>query len=261
MRQIILEKIVSTLQPLDFVLALWQGGSAAHGYTDEWSDLDIAVVVEDDCVEEAFEIVEKALAEIAEIELKYRVPEPAWHGQSQCFWRLKETPPFLLIDFAVFRRSRRNDFLEIERHGKVPIAFDKANLIVPHPVDKSKHLSTMQSRLNDLKIRFNLLQPLVKKEIYREHLVDAIGNYHNWTLLPLVELLGMIYRPHRYDFELKYFSRDFPRPIVDRVTPLFCIANLEDLAVKQQIAEAFFAESLPLAQANFSSDNALILPQ
>ncbi|MEG5019330.1 MULTISPECIES: nucleotidyltransferase domain-containing protein [unclassified Microcoleus] len=48
MRQIILEKIVSTLQPLDFVLALWQGGSAAHGYTDEWSDLDIAVVVEVD---------------------------------------------------------------------------------------------------------------------------------------------------------------------------------------------------------------------
>jgi hypothetical protein len=43
MRQIILEKIVSTLQPLDFVLGFWQGGSAAHGYTDEWSDLDIAL--------------------------------------------------------------------------------------------------------------------------------------------------------------------------------------------------------------------------
>ncbi|MEG5048492.1 hypothetical protein [Microcoleus sp. B4-C1] len=47
---------------------------------------------------------------------------------------------------------------------------------------------------------------------------------------------------------------------VDRVAPLFCIANLEDLAAKQQIAEALFAETLPLAQANFSSDNALTLP-
>ena len=64
MRQIILEKIVSTLQPLDFVLGLWQGGSAANGYTDEWSDLDIAVVVEDNCVQQTFDIVEKALAEI-----------------------------------------------------------------------------------------------------------------------------------------------------------------------------------------------------
>lgn len=261
MRHIILEKIVSTLQPLDFVLALWQGGSAAHGYTDQWSDLDIAVVVEDNCVEKTFEIVETALAEIAEIELKYRVPEPAWHGQSQCFWRLKETPPFLLIDFAVFRRSSRNEFLEIERHGKVPIAFDKANLIVPPHLDANKHFSQMRTRFDGLKIRFDLLQPLVKKEIYRGHLVDAIGNYHDWTLLPLVELLGMIYRPHRYDFKLKYFTRDFPREIVARVAPLFCIANLEDLAEKQQLAEAFFAETLPLAEAEFYSNNALTVPK
>jgi len=254
MRQIILAKIVSTLQPLDFVLGLWQGGSAAHGYTDEWSDLDIAVVVEDNCVQQTFDIVEKALAEIGEIELKYRVPEPAWHGQSQCFWRLKETPPFLLIDFAVFRRSSNNEFLEIERHGNVPIAFDKANLIVPPHLDTNKHFSQMLARFNEIKIRFDLLQPLVKKEIYRGHLVDAIGNYHDWTLLPLVELLGMIYRPHRYDFELKYFSRDFPPEIVARVAPLFCIANLEDLAVKQQIAEAFFAESLPLVAGKFDSN-------
>ena len=261
MRQIILEKIVSTLQPLDFAIALWQGGSAAHGYTDEWSDLDIAVVVEDNCVEETFDIVETALAEIAEIELKYRVPEPAWHGHSQCYWRLKETPPFLLIDFAVFRRSRRNNFLEIERHGKVAIAFDKPNLIVPPHLDTNKHFPQMVARFNEIKIRFDLLQPRVKKEIYRGHLVDAIGNYHNWTLLPLIELLGMIYCPHRYDFELKYFTRDFPPEIVDRVAPLFCIANLEDLAAKQQIAEDFFAETLPLAEAKLYSKNALTLPQ
>ncbi|MCU0544779.1 MAG: nucleotidyltransferase domain-containing protein [Oscillatoriaceae cyanobacterium Prado104] len=248
MRETIIQKIISTLQPLDFVLALWQGGSAAHGYTDEWSDIDIAVVVEDDCVQKTFDIVEKTLAEIDEIELKYRVLEPAWHGQSQCFWKLKETPPFLLIDFAVFRRSSKNEFLEIERHGNVPIAFDKANLIVPPPLDKNQHFSQMLARFHELKIRFDLLQPLVKKEIYRGHLAEAIGNYHAWTLLPLVEVLGMIYRPYRYDFKLKYFSRDFPAEIVDRVTPLFCIANLEDLTEKQQLAESYFAEILPIAE-------------
>ncbi|WP_325315645.1 hypothetical protein [Microcoleus sp. PH2017_28_MFU_U_A] len=69
-----------------------------------------------------------------------------------------------------------------------------------------------------------------------------------------VELLGTIYRPHRYDFKLKYFTRDFPAAIVDRVTPLFCIANLEDLAAKQQTAEAFFAEILPQAEAKLYSN-------
>jgi predicted nucleotidyltransferase len=248
MRQILLAKIVSTLEPLDFVLSLWQGGSQAHGYTDEWSDLDVAVIVEDNFVQKTFDIVETALAEIAEIELKYRIPEPTWHGHSQCFWRLKQTSPFLLIDFAVIKRSSKNDFLEIERHGNVPIAFDKANLIVPQHLDRSKHLSEMQLRFNEIKNRFDLLQSLVKKEIYRGHLIEAIGNYHAWTLLPLVEVLGMIYRPHRYDFKLKYFSRDFPPEIVDRVESLYCIANLEEIATKQQIAESYFAEILPLAE-------------
>ncbi|WP_293249311.1 MULTISPECIES: hypothetical protein [unclassified Microcoleus] len=118
----------------------------------------------------------------------------------------------------------------------------------------------MLARFNEIKIRFDLLQPLVKKEIYRGHLVEAIGNYHDWTLLPLIELLGTIYRPHRYDFQLKYFTRDFPPAIVDRVTPLFCIANLEDLAAKQQTAEDFFAETLPHAEAKFNSQNAREVP-
>jgi predicted nucleotidyltransferase len=248
MRQIILEKIVSILEPLNFVLGLWQGGSQAHGYTDEWSDLDVAVIVEDNSVQKTFDIVETVLAEIGEIELKYRVPEPTWHGHSQCFWRLKQASPFLLIDFAVIKRSSNNEFLEIERHGNVPIAFDKANLIIPQHLDINKHLSRMQSRFNEIKIRFDLLQPLVQKEIYRGHLVEAIGNYHAWTLLPLVEVLGMIYRPHRFDFQLKYFSRDFPPEIVDRVTSLYCITNLEDLATKQQIAASYFVEILPIAE-------------
>jgi predicted nucleotidyltransferase len=61
MRQKILELIIATLEPKDFVLALWQGGSAAHGSTDEWSDIDIQVIVEDERVQETFDIVEESL--------------------------------------------------------------------------------------------------------------------------------------------------------------------------------------------------------
>ncbi len=52
MRQRILETIIATLEPKDFVLALWQGGSAAHKSTDEWSDIDIQVIVEDERFQE-----------------------------------------------------------------------------------------------------------------------------------------------------------------------------------------------------------------
>ena len=244
MREKILETLITALEPKDFVLAFWQGGSAAHGYTDEWSDLDIEVIVKDDEVQQTFDAVEEALQTISEISLKYRVPEPTWHGHSQTFYQLAEANPFLVIDFAVMKQSSRNDFLEVERHGNAVIAFDKANLVVPKNVNQSEHFSQMKERFTHQKKLFNFLQVFVKKEINRGHLAQAIANYQLYTLRNLVELLGMLYRPYRYDFTIKYFNRDFPPEVVARVEPLFCITDLADLAKKQQLAEEMFAETL-----------------
>jgi len=244
MREKILETLITALEPKDFVLAFWQGGSAAHGYTDEWSDLDIEVIVKDDEVQQTFDAVEEALQTISEISLKYRVPEPTWHGHSQTFYQLAEANPFLVIDFAVMKQSSRNDFLEVERHGNAVIAFDKANLVVPKNVNQSEHFSQMKERFTHQKKLFNFLQVFVKKEINRGHLAQAIANYQLYTLRNLVELLGMLYRPYRYDFTIKYFNRDFPPEVVARVEPLFCITDLADLANKQQLAEQMFAETL-----------------
>ena len=200
MREKILQTIIEALQPQDFVLALWQGGSAAHGYTDEWSDLDIEVIVEDDYVQQTFDFVDSALQTISEISFKYRVSEPTWHGHSQCFYQLTGASPFLAVDFAVMKRSSRNEFLEVERHGNAVIAFDKANLVVPTNLNIEEHLSKMKARFEQLKKLYNFWQIFLKKEVNRGHLAQAIVNYQTYTLSPLVELLGMIYRPYRYDF-------------------------------------------------------------
>lgn len=136
MRDIILEKLITTLEPLDFALALWQGGSAASGYTDQWSDIDIHVIVQDDCIEETFNIVEISLKTISNISFKYRIPEPTWHGHSQCFYQLAGASPFLAIDFVVMKLSNPHRFLEVERHGRV-IGFDQGNFLVPLPLNLS----------------------------------------------------------------------------------------------------------------------------
>jgi hypothetical protein len=245
MRQAILESIIASLEPKEFILALWQGGSAAHGSTDEWSDIDIQAIVEDERVEDTFDILEQSLRTISEIRFKWRVPEPTWHGHSQCFYQLEEASPFLFIDFVVLKQSHPNHFLEVERHGKLAIAFDKANLLVQPPLNRSEHCLKMQERFATLRKTYDFFQIIVKKEINRGRLVSAISNYYTYTLQPLVELLGMVYRPERYDFKTKYFYRDFPTEVVARLEPLYCVMNLADLASKQQQAEVLFAETLP----------------
>ncbi|MFQ4142923.1 nucleotidyltransferase domain-containing protein [Chlorogloeopsis sp. ULAP02] len=254
MRDTILQTIITALQPKDFALAFWQGGSAAHGYTDEWSDIDIEVIVEDNYVEETFKIVEAALQSISAISLKYRVPEPTWHGHSQCFYQLAGVSPFLVIDFAVMKRSSHNDFLDIERHGNPVIAFDKANLVVPMHLDTKEHFAKMKERFICLKTTFGFRQLFVQKEILRGHFAEAVTRYHNYTLNPLVELLGMVYRPYRYDFMLlKYFSRDFPPEVVACVDALYSIRDLNELAKKHQLAKEIFAETLPNLEQRFQS--------
>ena len=193
--------------------------------------------------------IEESLKTISEIQLKWRVPEPTWHGHSQCFYHLEDASPFSFIDFAVLKQRSPNNFLELERHGKLEIAFDKANLLVQPTLNRSEHFAKMQERLATLIKTFDFFQLIVKKEINRGHLVSAISNYHTYTLQPLVELLGMMYRPQRYDFRTKYFYRDFPTEVIARVESLYCVMNLADLAAKQQQAEVLFTETWPRIEA------------
>lgn len=135
------------------------------------------------------------------------------------------------------KRSSRDDFLEVERHGNAVVAFDKNNLINPKPLNQEEHFAKMKARFQQLKMLYHFKQVFVTKEINRGYLAQAIVNYQSHTLSPLIELLGMIYRPHRYDFmNLKYFYRDFPSEVIARVEPLYCVTDLDDLRKKQQLA-------------------------
>ncbi len=147
--------------------------------------------------------------------------------------------------------SNSNRFLEVERHGNVAIAFDKANLLVPPPLNRTEHFAKMQEKFATLKNQFDFLQVLVKKEINRGRLIEAVANYHAYTLQPLIELLGMLHCPYQYDEKFRYVNRDFPEEVVTRVEPLFCIKELIDLKEKQQRAELLFTETLPCVEEMF----------
>ncbi|MBD2089690.1 hypothetical protein H6F67_07465 [Microcoleus sp. FACHB-1515] len=86
---------------------------------------------------------------------------------------------------------------------------------------------------------FSLGQLFVQKELHRGHLAEAIANYHKLTIKPLVELLGMLHRPDRYDYGFKYFDRDFPSEVNSKITEMMCIRDLEDLQAKQQATDWF----------------------
>ncbi|MCB0713665.1 MAG: nucleotidyltransferase domain-containing protein [Ignavibacteriae bacterium] len=242
-RETILERLRSTLEPLSYVDAMWEGGSAAFNRVDEWSDIDVQVICNDERVEDAFTAVENAFADPG-IETRYRLPEPTWHGHSQAFYSLADTSPFLMLDFVVMKRSNPRRMREIEIHGESVVHFDKENVLTEDHVNQEELSDRLKRRLEEMATTFDLFQPLVIKEIYRGNRAEALQFYHGMTLRPLVEVLRIKHSPARHNFHVRYIYHDLPHDIAERIESLFFVTGLDDLEKKFREAGEWFREEL-----------------
>jgi hypothetical protein len=243
-REAILTAIRAATEPLEFVDAMCEGGSAAWGRVDEYSDLDVRLVVADEHVAEAASAVERALDAIGPIELRFEVPGPTWHGHAQIFFRLRSAGEHRLVDLALMKRSAPDLFLERERHGEPVVFFDKQRRLVPTRLDPAAQRARIRERLAQVRVTFALFQSLVTKEIARGNALAALVFYHSHTLNPLALVLRMRHCPERFDFWLKYSDVDLPAPIAATLRRLAYPADLAALARLRAEAEALFHATL-----------------
>ncbi len=241
-REEIIATLVTALKPLNYVYALWEGGSASFSRIDQWSDIDLYLVVEDEKVEDSFNSMEQNLLNLSEIELKFRLPEPTWHGHSQIFYRLKKTSPFLFLDVVVIKKSSKDKFLQFRIHGEPVVYFDKIAVVKDDPINPEYFLNKIQARLEMLKTNFDLFQVLILKELNRGNEIEAISYYLSYTYRPLVEVLRIKFCPYHHNFHNSYIYYDLPPEVVKRLHKLNFIANSEGLRQCRAEAEVWFWE-------------------
>lgn len=242
-RALLLNTVRSALACLPWVDALWEGGSAAFDRDDQWSDLDLQAAVDDAQVAPTFAAVEAALHDVATINLTYVVPEPAWHGHSQRFYRFAEAPPWLLLDFCVMRRSNPNKLIEPELHGTARVLIDRTGLFRDPPkIDRAGLETKLQAKLAQLAVRFEMFQTLVTKEVWRDHPLDAAYFYQSLTLAPLIALLRLKHDPIRHDWSARYLHHLLPPADAARLTRLTYLADTAEIPAKQTEAVAWFRQ-------------------
>jgi hypothetical protein len=239
-RQRIITALAESLRPLEYIHAFYEGGAAAFKRVDEWSDIDLYAVVDDDRVEETFAAVEEALNSIDAVDRKYPVLQQPWPGVYQAFYRLKNTSRYLLIDFAILTAENSEMFLEPEIHGENVFYFNKPPLIEPPSLDRNKFNDKMQERLKRLNARFDLFNIFVQKEINRGNSLEAIDLYFNITLASLVEALRTKYHPFHYDFKMRYVHHELPKEIIARLQNLYFVKSLFELQSKYDEASKWF---------------------
>jgi len=243
-RKIIIKTLVNFLKPIDYIHAFWEGGAVAFNRVDKWSDIDLYLVVDDDRVNDALQEVESALESLSPIEHKYETQQMIWPDIFQAFYKMENTSKYLLIDLAIIKISSPEKFLEPKIHGNVVFYFNKSNKVkVPH-VENNVSTEKLRQRLTRLKMRFDLFNIFVQKEIDRGNSLEAIDLYFNVTISSLVEILRIKYYLPHHEFKMRYVHYELPAEAVKKLEYLCFVKTIKDLQEKYSEATRWFNETI-----------------
>lgn len=228
----------AALEALPEVDAAWEGGSAAFGTEDAWSDLDVVAVVADDAVDTCFAAVGAALDTLSPRELTHIMNGTP--GYAQRFYRLQGAGEFLVLDLALLRRGDPLLFREVEIHGRGLTWFDRCGLLVEAHLDSETDAAAARARIEPLGTAFHMFQHLVKKDLARGRSADAMAFFQGFTWRPLIEALRLLHAPHTRVFGPRYLQRDLPADTAAAAAALAYAGSPEDLAAHQAVAAAWF---------------------
>ncbi len=210
-KQEIIKKIRSNIENNENIVAAWEGGSKATGNEDMYSDLDLMIVTQNDSKEITFNTMIDYFASEFGIEHFYRVKEPTWHGFSQAFIKLKDTPDYFYIDMAVMTKNTEDKFYSENRHGKAAAWFDKEGILDSNPLPKA----TIENKKNVLYERATAIDFLfiieTKKQLYRENFTEAFTSMYRFLQSSASVLFNLEHRPYQVDFGLRYAYRAYSK--------------------------------------------------
>jgi|ERR1043165_593785 hypothetical protein len=250
-RKEIIEALSAAFIKLPYALAMWQGGAAAFERADEWSDLDLMLITEDGHEKEAMELAVTTLEKEFGIDAQFEIDPPFWPDMVQTFFRLKNSSPFLLIDFSILPVSAKNKFNETEIHGHAPVLFDKKEIVKAAPVNRQELNTMLKGRLAKQKKRFDIFSVMVDKEINRRKDIDAFIFYWSYTLLPLVEMLRIKHSPYHWNFGSRYLNEDLPPAIATKLQSFFFVSDLATLTQRNNEARKWFKAATQEAEESF----------
>ena len=231
--------VCQALEPLAAVFAGWEGGSAALGTVDAYSDIDLNFIVDDQCSFDSLHAAaERALEAVSPVLVSHVVPP----GR---YYKLAAGGEFLFVDLCFFRAGIPDHPLEVERHGVVEPLFDKGNWLRPKLLDEAALAAKREARYREQQQWFVVSQSFVRKAILRGQQLEALASFWSYTLRPLAELLRMRYCPVRWDFGgMRYLDRDLPSAVYDEFRDLAFVRDANELEANHARAATWGAKLL-----------------
>lgn len=242
MRTASLQTLVDALKKQSNVVAAWEGGSAATGRLDQYSDIDLNMWLSDENDDVVWETIDQVVAQIFTVDRKWIVDSPI-KGFSQRFYIPKNPQNFFFLDIGLFKKSAPDLFLDQERHGHAQFLFDKSGTLKVLDLNRKEFDQKLEKRLEQLENQFAVYKIVTLKEIRRDHPIDAFGFYQACLRL-LNEALGIRYRRYKYDFGFRYQKFDFPEDIQKQVQELIYVGDFSELENRLEKVERLLNKAL-----------------
>jgi hypothetical protein len=240
-REDIVRAVWDAAEPLSYVRAFWENGAISFGRRDRFSDVDANLFVDEGTEAKTFEAVEKAVLSLSPISLRY-VPKNPDPGTFQTYYRLERADEFHILDLAIFTPKCPDLFLDPERNGKAVFHFNKEGAVKVTHLDEAAFSKEVADAFERCRVRFEMFNNFVEKEIGRGNPLEAMDYYYSITLSILLTLLRIRLNPHHYDFRMRYVYHELPKRELDRLERLYFVKDVDDLKVKFSEATAWARE-------------------
>jgi hypothetical protein len=129
------------------------------------------------------------------------------------------------------KESAKNRFTESDRHGNSIIWFDNKDLIDSTPTPEEEIETKCKRHYHLMSTLLPFMEMDIAKQIKRGNAIDAISIYGG-LLNRMAALLNIKYRPHKFDFGLRYYYRDLPQWEIIFIEDVSFVKDVNDLKVK-----------------------------
>jgi hypothetical protein len=235
-RQDIRDRLQTRLARCTSVLAAWEAGSAAFGRDDDYSDLDLGVLAKTGSNTEVWSVVDRAFEEMGGLAFRWNEPNPVFSGIDKRIFRPRGARQWFQVDIGIFPETATELFNQPKRHGTIRVLLDRTNRLTPPPWDEAEHGRCLGKALHQSLMKWQAYRAWFRKELARGRSIDAFAFHFYTTLMPLLAILGIRYRPTRWDFGLRYVKEEFP-PDVAKVVESLCYVP-DPSVLEERFAEA-----------------------
>ena len=235
-RTLVRDTLRDHLAPCESVLAMWEAGSAAFARVDDFSDLDIGLLSRNETNEEVWSLVDAAFDSLGGVALRWNELSPLFEQMDKRVFRLREASRWLQVDIGLFAETAANLHNQPERHGEIAVIFDHGNRLHLPGWDAEGHRRRMREALHQEIMKWQIYYGWFRKELARSRAVDAFAAYLGGSVRPLLSVLGMRYRPARWDFGMRYLNEDMPAEVVQTIERLCYVS--EPSLLEERFAEA-----------------------